>query len=310
MSFTVQQNDETPTRWRELLGRIEEWTATGADVRAQVAVRPIGVLLGLAATANPLRRCPTYARIHDLPVAERVAVLAQPSVRDDILAEHAEVRVGDFPGLIHRGFDRMYPLDDRPDYEPSPERSVAGLAAAAGVDPAEQMYDLLLENEGARLLYMPLMNYAAGNLDDVREMITSPYSMFGLSDAGAHCKTISDGTFPTTAITHWTRDRQRGELLALEDVVHQQTQRTAAHVGWLDRGVIAPGYLADINVIDHDQLSLRAPELVADLPAGGERLLQRADGYVATIKRGVVTAESGQLTGEFPGRLQRGPQPL
>ena len=309
MSFTVQQNDETPDRWRELIAKIDQWSQAGADVRAQVAVRPIGVLLGLSATANPLRRCPTYARVHDLPVDERVAVLAQPSVRADILAEHAEVRVRDFPELIHRGFDRMYALDDRPDYEPTPDHSVAGLAATEGVDPAEKMYDLLLENDGARLLYMPLMNYASGSLDDVREMIMSPHSMFGLSDAGAHCKTISDGTFPTTAITHWTRDRQRGDLIDLEYVVHQQTQRTAAHVGWHDRGVIAPGYLADVNIIDHDRLALRAPELVADLPAGGERLMQVADGYVATIKRGVVTAENGVLTGARPGALQRGPQP-
>ncbi|WP_420451339.1 N-acyl-D-amino-acid deacylase family protein [Ilumatobacter sp.] len=306
MSFTVQQNDETPTRWRELVERIEGWSADGADVRAQVAVRPIGVLLGLSATANPLRRCPTYARLHDLPVAERVAHLADPQVRADIVAEHAEARVSDFPALIHAGFDRMYPLTDPPDYEPTPEDSVAGLAAAEGVEPVQKMYDLMLADDGAQLLYMPLMNYAHGDLDDVREMILSDHSMFGLSDAGAHCNVISDGTFPTTAITHWTRDRRRGELIDLEFVVHQQTQRTAAHVGWLDRGVIAPGYLADLNVIDHERLALHPPHLVADLPAGGTRLMQTADGYVATIKRGRVTVEDGELTGDRPGRLQRG----
>ena len=309
MSFTVQQNDETPTRWRELLERIEAWSADGADVRAQVAVRPIGVLLGLSATANPLRRCPTYARLHDLPVAERVAHLADPQVRADIVAEHAEVRVSDFPALIHGGFDRMYPLTDPPDYEPTPGDSVAGLAAAEGVEPVEKMYDLMLAEHDAQLLYMPLMNYANGDLEDVREMILSDHSMFGLSDAGAHCNVISDGTFPTTAITHWTRDRRRGERIDLEFVVHQQTQRTAAHVGWLDRGVVAPGYLADLNVIDHDRLALRPPHLVDDLPAGGTRLMQSADGYVATIKRGVVTVEGGELTGERPGRLQRGARP-
>jgi N-acyl-D-aspartate/D-glutamate deacylase len=309
MSFTVQQNDETPNRWRELVARIDEWSTRGADVRAQVAVRPIGVLLGLSATANPLRRCPTYARLHDLPVEERVAHLADPATRADIIAEHAEVRVRDFPALIHGGFDRMYPLTDPLDYEPTPEDSVAGLAAAEGVDPVEKMYDLMLADDGAQLLYMPLMNYANGNLDDVREMILSEHSMFGLSDAGAHCNIISDGTFPTTAITHWTRDRDRGERIDLEFIVHQQTQRTAAHVGWHDRGVIAPGYLADINLIDHDRLALRPPRLIDDLPAGGTRLMQPADGYVATIKRGVVTAENGTLTGERPGRLQRGAQP-
>jgi N-acyl-D-amino-acid deacylase len=306
MSFTVQQNDETPQRWRELVSRIEEWSAQGADVRAQVAVRPIGVLLGLSATANPLRRCPTYARLHDLPVAERVAHLSDPAVRADIIAEHREVRVRDFPALIHGGFDRMYPLADPPNYEPTPDDSVAGLAAAEGIEPIEKMYDLLLADEGQQLLYMPLMNYAHGNLDDVREMILSEHSMFGLSDAGAHCNVISDGTFPTTAITHWTRDRRRGEQIDLEYIVHQQTQRTAAHVGWHDRGVIAPGYLADLNVIDHDRLALKPPRLVDDLPAGGTRLMQPAEGYVATIKRGRVVAEEGRLTGERPGRLQRG----
>lgn len=309
MSFTVQQNDETPNRWRELVSRIEEWSKGGADVRAQVAVRPIGVLLGLSATANPLRRCPTYARLHELPVEERVAHLADPATRADIIAEHGEVRVRDFPALIHAGFDRMYPLTDPPNYEPTPNDSVAGLAAAEGVEPIEKMYDLMLAEEGAQLLYMPLMNYANGNLDDVREMILSEHSMFGLSDAGAHCNVISDGTFPTTAITHWTRDRDRGEQIDLEFIVHQQTQRTAAHVGWHDRGVVAVGYLADLNVIDHGRLALKPPTLVDDLPAGGTRLMQPADGYVATIKSGVVTAENGTLTGERPGRLQRGSQP-
>ncbi len=296
-------------RWRELVERIDGWSQAGADVRAQVAVRPIGVLLGLTATANPLRRCPTYARLHDLPVAERVAHLADPATRADIIAEHGEARVRDFPALIHAGFDRMYPLTDPPNYEPVAEDSVAGLAAAEGVAPVEKMYDLMLADEGGQLLYMPLMNYAAGNLDDVREMILSEHSMFGLSDAGAHCNVISDGTFPTTAITHWTRDRTRGEQIDLEYVVHQQTQRTAAHVGWNDRGVVAPGYLADLNIIDHAGLGLHPPHLVADLPAGGTRLMQAATGYVATIKRGRVTVDNGVLTGDRPGRLQRGAQP-
>jgi len=159
------------------------------------------------------------------------------------------------------------------------------------------------------LLYLPLMNYAHGNLDDVREMITSPDSIFGLSDAGAHCNAISDATFPTTAIAHWTRDRSRGEGIDLEYIVHQQTQRTARHIGWHDRGVIAPGYLADINIIDHDALALRSPKLVTDLPAGGTRLLQTAVGYDVTMKRGVPIVEHGTLTGDRPGRLQRGSRP-
>jgi N-acyl-D-aspartate/D-glutamate deacylase len=271
-------------------------------------VRPIGVLLGLAATATPLAFCPTYRTMRRLPLAERVAALSTPEVRTKVMAEHAAVKVADFPALIHSAYDRMYPMSDPLDYEPTPERSVAGIAERAGQQPRDVLYDLLLEDGGGRLLYMPLMNYARGDLDDVREMITAPDTLFGLSDAGAHCNAVSDASFPTTAITHWTRDRTRGERLDLEFVVHQQTQRTASHVGWHDRGVIAPGYLADINVIDHAALNVPPPTLVADLPAGGTRLMQRASGYAATIKRGVAIVENGELTGERPGRLQRGPQ--
>lgn len=309
LSFTVQQNDETPDRYRELLTAIAGWNERGADAKAQVAVRPIGVLTGLTATVSPIAFCPTYQRLDQLPLAERVAALRTAEVREAIVREHSEVEIGNFGGIIHRGFDRMYPLTDPPDYEPTPDASVAGLARQQGRDPREVLYDLLLDDEGARLLYIPLMNYARGDLADTYEMIESPHSVFGLSDAGAHCNTISDATFPTTAIALWTRDRTRGPRIGLEYMVHQQTQRTASHVGWHDRGVLAPGYLADVNLIDHDVLTVRPPQLVNDLPAGGTRLMQTADGYVATMKRGVIVAENGRLTEARPGHLQRGPQP-
>jgi N-acyl-D-aspartate/D-glutamate deacylase len=308
LSFTVQQNDDTPDRFRELLTAIGGWNAAGATARAQVAARPIGVLIGLPATVNPFLFCPSYREVAALPMPERVARLRQPDLRQRLLAEHAAIDIEGFPGIIHRGYDRMYPLTDPVDYEPTPERSVAGLAAARGIEAREVLLDLLTEGDGSQLLYIPLMNYARGSLDDLYEMITSPNSIFGLSDAGAHCNTISDASYPTTAIVLWTRDRTRGPKLDLEFVVHRQTQQTAAHVGWTDRGVVAPGYLADLNVIDYDGLTLHPPHLVADLPAGGTRLLQEADGYVATVKRGAVTAERGELTEERPGRLQRGPQ--
>jgi N-acyl-D-aspartate/D-glutamate deacylase len=307
LSFTVQQNDDAPDRFRELLAAIERWNEAGADVKAQVAVRPIGVLIGLQATANPFMFCPSYRQLHTLDHAERLTRLRDPDVRRTLLDEHAGSSPTGFVGILHSGYDRMYPLSDPPDYEPTPADSVAGRAAAAGARPDELLYDLLLDDDGSRLLYIPLMNYARGDLGDVREMLTSPNAMFGLSDAGAHCNSICDGSFPTTAITHWTRDRDRGEQLPLEYVVHQQTQRTARHVGWTDRGVIARGMLADINVIDHKHLTLHPPVLIDDLPAGGTRLMQGADGYVATIKRGEVIAEHGELTGARPGRLQRGP---
>jgi len=306
LSFTVQQNDDAPDRFRELLAAIDGWNRAGADVKAQVAVRPIGVLIGLQATANPFMFCPSYQSLRPLDHDERVTRLRDPGLRRRLLDEHAASSPSGFVGILHSGYDRMYPLSDPPDYEPTPADSIAARAAAAGATPDEFLYDLLLDDDGSRLLYIPIMNYARGDLDDVREMLTSPNAMFGLSDAGAHCNSICDGSFPTTAITHWTRDRTRGDRLSLEFVVHQQTQRTAQHVGWTDRGVITPGMLADLNVIDLDRLTLHPPELIADLPAGGTRLMQAAEGYVATIKRGEVIAENGTLTGARPGRLQRG----
>jgi N-acyl-D-aspartate/D-glutamate deacylase len=306
LSFTVQQVDETPGRYRELLHSIEQWNLQGAHARAQVAVRPIGVLIGMTASANPLNFCRSFRPLRNRPLAEKVAFVRNPENRARLLEEHAGQRREGFLKIVHGDYSRMYPLTDPPNYEPTPEDSVAGLAAAAGRDPREMLFDLLLDDDGRRLLYIPLMNYAAGNLDDVRDMLMSPNAILGLSDAGAHCNSISDGSFPTTAITHWTRDRTRGEKLPLEMMVHHQTQRTASHVGWLDRGVIAPGYLADLNVIDMDRLALRPPHIVADLPAGGTRLLQHAVGYVATIKRGEVTVAEGTPTDARPGRLVRG----
>lgn len=306
LSFTVQQNDDAPDRYREILSAIAGWNAAGANVKAQVGVRPIGVLIGLNATANPLNFCPTFRSMKTLSKAERLARVQRPEVRETLIREHAAAEVRGFPGLIHSGYSRMYPLSEPVDYEPTPERSVAGIAASSGRMPIDVLYDLMLEADGTRLLYLPLMNYARGSLDDVREMITSPHSLFGLSDAGAHCNAISDGSFPTTAISHWTRDRTRGPKLPLEQIVHNQTQRTATHVGWLDRGVVAPGYLADLNIIDLSTIAARAPRSVADLPAGGTRLLQDAVGYCYTMKRGQITVENGSINDARPGRLQRG----
>ena len=306
LSFTVQQVDEAPHRYRDLLDSIEQWNLQGAHARAQVAVRPIGVLIGMTASANPLLFCRSFRPLRNRPLAEKVAFVRNPENRARLLEEHAAQQRSGFQKIVHGDYSRMYPLTDPPNYEPTPGDSVAGLAAASGRDPREMLFDLLLDDEGRRLLYIPLMNYAAGNLDDVRDMLVSSNAILGLSDAGAHCNSISDGSFPTTAITHWTRDRTRGERLPLEMMVHHQTQRTATHVGWWDRGVIAPGYLADLNVIDMDRLALRPPHIAADLPAGGTRLLQHAVGYVATIKRGVVTVAEGIPTDARPGRLIRG----
>ena len=192
------------------------------------------------------------------------------------------------------------------DYEPSADRSIAALAAARGVTPVEEVIDRLIEEDGTQLLYLTLFNYAHGNLDDVREMLLSPNSVIGLSDAGAHCGAISDGSFPTTAMSLWTH---RSDGLPIELMVHHLTQRTARQVGWFDRGVLAPGHLGDVNVIDVDGLAAHRPHIVHDLPAGGRRLMQSATGYVHTIKRGVETFRAGEHTGVLPGGLVRGAQP-
>jgi len=310
LSFTVQQSDESPGRWRELLDAIGRWRNAGADVLAQTAVRPIGVVAGLTSTVNPLRCSKTYKSLADLPLPERVARMTDPSTRETILHEHGSFEPSAFSALLHSGYDRMYPMAKFPNYEPTASDSLAGVASRHGRRPNEVMYDFFTDNGGANLVYVPFMNYDGGNLNDVAEMIASPLTLSGLSDAGAHCNTLSDGTMPTTAISHWTRDRGQGRTFSLEHMVHRQTQATASHVGFNDRGVVAPGYLADLNIFDHDTINAQAPELVQDLPAGGTRLLQRSTGYMATIKRGIATVENGELTGEHPGSLMRGTQGL
>ncbi|MEO5724098.1 MAG: amidohydrolase family protein [Ilumatobacteraceae bacterium] len=311
LSMTVQQPEALPDRWREMQQWVSGCVADGLSLKMQVASRPIGLLQGLTATMNPLVTCPSYAEIAGQPLAAQVAALRDPIRRKRLIAEHGAA-VGVHSGLISQiigGFHNLFPMLDPVDYEPSPADSVAGRAAAVGVRPIELLLDLLVERDGNQLLYMPLFNYAAGNLDDVREMLSSPVSLMGLSDAGAHCGAISDASMSTTSLALWTRDRSRGQRLPLELMVHHMTQRTASHVGWLDRGVLAPGYLADINVIDMTSLAAHPPTIVRDLPAGGRRLMQTASGYVHTFKNGVETFADGVHAGALPGRLVRGSRP-
>jgi N-acyl-D-aspartate/D-glutamate deacylase len=309
VSFTVQQSRDAPERWRDLIAKAEELSAKGWDVKAQVAPRPIGMLLGLPMTVHPFSYCRPYLRIRDLPLAERVEAMRDPERRAKILASHAALTSGEdaFSGLAFLGrFDDMYVLDDPVDYDLHADRSLGAAARVAGADPGDLVYDTLLQRDGTQLIYAPFFNFAHGNLDAVREMITSPVAMFGLSDAGAHCGFICDASMTTSYLSVWARDRHE---LPIEAVVHQITQRPAAHVGWLDRGVVAPGYLADLNLIDLDALGCPPPEIVHDLPAGGRRLVQRSTGYLATIKRGAVTFAGGEATGELPGELVRGTRP-
>jgi N-acyl-D-aspartate/D-glutamate deacylase len=203
----------------------------------------------------------------------------------------------------------MFPMSGLPDYEPAADQTLEALAAAQGRSPKAVALEHMLTGEGKGMLYMTFLNYSEGSLDAVGEMIAHPDTVPGLSDGGAHVGTICDGSFPTTMITHWTRDRSRGPKLPLESVIRMQTHDTAVAVGLSDRGLIAPGYRADLNVIDYQGLTLHAPEVIHDLPAGGRRLIQRASGYVATLVRGEVTYRDGEPTGALPGRLVRGAQP-
>jgi N-acyl-D-aspartate/D-glutamate deacylase len=286
--------------------------AEGLDVKTQVAPRPIGVLLGLQASANVFTPSRAYAKVADLPLAERVEALRDPDRRRRIIEGHAHLTSGPdaFAGYAFFGrFDNMYVLDDPVDYNLDSSRSLAAVARQAGVEPGQYAYDVQLQRDGRQLIYSPMFNFVHGNLDAVREMISSPTAMFGLSDAGAHCGQICDGSMTTTFLSLWARDRRADSGLSVEAVVHQISQRPAAHFGWLDRGVVAPGYLADLNVIDLEHLECAPPEIATDLPAGGRRLLQAATGYRWTIKRGAVTFEDGVHTGELPGTLVRGAQP-
>jgi len=307
MSISLIQFDQRPDGWRELLDRIEGAANDGLQMKGQVAARPICLLLGLQATMNPFSNHPTYRTIAGLPLAARVAKMRDPEFRAQILSEKPKGN----PLLtgIFYSMHKIFPLGDPPDYEPPVEKSVKALAQARSVTPEELVYDMVLENDGKMLLYAPLANYTANNLDVSREMILSPHTAFGLGDGGAHCSVICDASFPTTHLIHWGRDRTRGEKLPLEYLVKRQTQDTAKLVGFLDRGVIAPGMKADLNVIDFDNLTLGAPHIVFDLPAGGQRLIQKASGYKYTIVSGEVTFVDGESTGALPGRLLRGQQP-
>ena len=312
VSYTVQQDIEAPERWRDLMALAESLRAEGLDVKAQVAPRPIGVLRGLEASVNVFTPTRGYARIAGLPQAHRVAALHDPDRRRKIVEGHAHLTSGPdaFAGYAFFGrFDDMYVLDDPVDYDFHSARSIGAMARRTGEDPRQLAYDVQLQQDGRQLIYTPLFNFAHRDLRAIREMITSPAAMFGLSDAGAHCGQICDGSMTTTYLSMWARDLAGPEGLPVESVVHQMTSRPARHFGWLDRGVVAPGMLADLNVIDLAALECAPPEIVADLPAGGRRLLQAARGYRWTVKRGVVTFENGVPTGELPGQLVRGSQP-
>lgn len=309
LSVSLAQADVSPDGWKHLLAEIEAAAAAGLDMRAQVGPRPVGVLLGLELTLNPFSGHPVYQSIANEPFEKRVHMLSDPAFQQRLLKDEPDAD-NPFVKSILRNFGKMFVLGDPPDYEPTEDKTVAAIAKARGTTPEAVALDLMLADEGRGMVYLPFLNYAQGSLDPVKAMLESPASLPGLSDGGAHVGMICDGSFPTTLLTHWTRDRSRGEKLPLEFLIKRQCHDTAAWVGLKDRGLLKPGYRADLNVIDHDRLRLRTPHIVYDLPAGGRRLMQHADGYEATLVAGQVIQRHGEATGARPGRLVRGAQAL
>jgi len=310
ITFALSQNDADKDQWRRLLELCGAAAAAGAPITPQVGSRPTTLLMGHQ-TFHPFSHRPTYKSLHSLPLAERVARLRDPAIKARILAERDEVddpRVEFLVAMINQGLDRTYPLGDPPDYEPGPERSIRALAESAGRDPYELLYDRLLDRGGREFLMRTILGYSDGDLEALRTMLEHPSSAFGLGDGGAHCGAICDASMTTYLLSHWARDRARGPRLELPWVVRKMTRDTAHLYGLGDRGVLAPGRKADVNLIDFDALALAAPVLVNDLPAGAGRLIQKARGYVATLVSGQVIAEHGESTGALPGKLIRGAQ--
>ena len=311
VSFALIQIDAAPDLWREQLEISAAAHAAGSRLYPQVAARPFGMLIGFPGHHAFTHR-PTYRRLQaELGPEELAARLADPAVKSAILSEtdlppDPSVLFDTMFALVQHALGRLYAIGDPPDYEPTPERTVAAIARDRGEDPLATLYNLMLESDAAAMLLLPLLNYSDGNHDAIREMLTHPAGVVGLSDGGAHCGMICDASYPTFLLTHWARDRHRGEKLPLEYVVRKQCHDTAELFGLGDRGTIEVGKKADINVIDMDALTLHAPQMVYDLPAGGRRLMQRASGYAATIVSGVVTRLDGVDTGARPGRLVRG----
>lgn len=315
LSISLMERDQAPNQWRSILDRTSAANARGIPMRVQVAARPIGLLLGLEATFHPFMGFPTYKSLAHLPLAERARLLMEPEIKARLLSEKSERMAGDgspIPpladlllaqiGLLSR---RLFPLGSTPDYEPLPESSLFAIANARGITPLEAILDALVEDEGKALIYFPLFNYQGGDLEHLREMLEHPLALAGLGDGGAHVGTTCDASFPTTMLAHWTRDRTRGPRLPLEKVVAMLSRNNAEFIGLHDRGRIAVGLKADLNVIDLKQLSLGSPHLVRDLPAGGKRFLQAAHGYRATVVSGAITLRDDQLTGNRPGRVIR-----
>jgi N-acyl-D-amino-acid deacylase len=305
--FLLTDRYEDPQRWRRLIDAVHEMRAQGLPITAQMAGRPIGVMMGVGTALNPFTVRPSYKRLESLPIDEQRRRLRDPQVRAQILAEKpsdAEVaKLAQFRQAVIRKWERFYVMGNPPDYEPGPEKSVANIAARTGRPPDEVAYDHIIE-EG-QYLYFPVVNYVTGDHAPIYEMLNDPACLLGLSDGGAHCTSIVDSGVPTFMLTHWSRDRARGPKLPVEMMIKRQTSETADFFGLTDRGRLAPGLRADVNLIDYGRLQVQKPELVHDMPAQGRRFVQRVTGYEATLVAGEPIFERGEHTGALPGRLVR-----
>ena len=308
VSVNLSQPNDGPEIWRNVLALLTEAQSDGVPIVAQVAGRTIGVLMCLEGSAHPLLFHPAYNEVAHLPLAERCKALQEPKLRERIINEMPNDG-GLFQKVILDNASHMFPvMSANIDYEPLPSASATAIAMNANKKVMEILLDQLVANEGHGLIYMPFFNYAYGDLSFNYEAHQHPGTRMGLSDAGAHCGAICDGGTPTFMLTHWVRDRTRGGKLPLELVVHRQTQQTAALYGLADRGHIAPGKRADINIIDFEKLNFTMPYMAYDLPAQGRRLVQQAIGYDATFVAGTQIVDSDQFTGALPGNLVRGPR--
>ena len=308
MISLVQFHDD-PESWREYISMIDEANVEQhLPVSVQVFPRANGIILGHSVSKNPFVFCPSYDALAQLPIEERVRELRRPEVRARLLTE-APADPGYPLFKMMREFDRIYVLGTHPNYEPQPSDSIAAIAKARGVPALELAYDVMIEDDGQALLYLTVANYAASNLDAAREMMMNEHSIFGLGDGGAHYGLVCDAGFPTFLLTHWTRDRA-SDRLPLTWTIKALSQDTARAVGLNDRGILAPGYKADVNVIDYEGMQVHRPHVVQDLPGGGRRLVEDSEGYVATIVSGKIVYQNAVATGALPGRLIRGSQEI
>jgi N-acyl-D-amino-acid deacylase len=304
VTFTMAQADFAPTRLRTVMDWLEAANKEeGVVMKAQLYPRPVGMVLGLDISANPFLERPTYKKIAALPLAEKVAELRKPEVRAQILAEESGVPTLPLMNMA-RKFDQMYPLGDNPNYEPNPDHSVEKLAKAKGITPDELAYDLFLERDGQAMMMVAMANFSYGNLDELHSQLQRPDIMIGLGDGGAHYGLVCDSSYPTFMLGYWARDRKRGGF-SIPEAVRMMSSVQADFMGFADRGKLEVGRRADINIIDVDKVRMHAPSVLYDLPGGGRRVDQTADGYSATLVGGKVIQRNGTPTGELPGTLVR-----